>query len=161
MFMVGKVDKNGDFQVIAVRGIVINSKNELLVVSENDDRWHLPGGWVEIRENALPACEREVHEEVGMVVKAEKIVYVSEYLQKPYKQFTEFVQKFDLYCVCKIIGDENINHDWKDPDNNLIQHRKFISNDEWKNGCNMFGPKELRQINLIDIQKMISCYTKL
>lgn len=154
-------NQNGDFQVIAARGIVINGKNEVLVVSENGNKWHLPGGWIETLEDPMTGCEREVYEEVGMQIKAQKIIYITEFLQKPEPPYVNTVQKFDLYCYCTIVGNQAINHDWIDHDNELIKYRKFIGNDEWKNSDNIYAPDILKKIAISDISSMLSCYNKM
>ncbi len=159
--MSGLINKNNNFQVIAMRAIVVNSKNQLLIVSEDSIKWHLPGGWIETLEDPLLACNREIHEETGMIVEGRKIIYVSEYIQKPSEQFNNYVQKIDLYCVCDIIENENLNDDWKDPDNELIKYKKFITNDEWKTNKNITSPLELKKLNIIDIKNMPNCYSKI
>ncbi len=56
--------------------IIINSNNEVLLVKRADSArvepgmWARPGGGVEFGETVAQAVEREVQEEVGIVVKA-------------------------------------------------------------------------------------------
>ena len=41
-----------------------------------DGRWTLPGGWIDLGESPAYAAEREVLEETGMKVTAEKLAAV-------------------------------------------------------------------------------------
>jgi ADP-ribose pyrophosphatase len=63
---------------VAVGGLIINQDRVLLVKRKNPPSqglWALPGGRVEWGETMVQAVEREVLEETGIVVKAERIVY--------------------------------------------------------------------------------------
>ncbi|XP_034119355.1 uncharacterized protein LOC117578173 [Drosophila albomicans] len=56
--------------LLGVGGLVINEKNEVLVVSDRHaimaNMWKLPGGYVEPNENLVDAVVREVEEETGV-----------------------------------------------------------------------------------------------
>jgi len=47
-------------------GIVLNSKNQVLVVNQRGLSWSLPKGGIEITENKVEAAKREIHEESGI-----------------------------------------------------------------------------------------------
>src|SRR3989344_2079173 len=47
-------------------GVVLNSKNQVLVVNQRGLSWSLPKGGVEITENKVEAAKREIHEESGI-----------------------------------------------------------------------------------------------
>lgn len=47
-------------------GVVINSRGDVLVVSQHGDSWSLPKGHVEPGEDALAAARREIQEETGV-----------------------------------------------------------------------------------------------
>lgn len=47
-------------------GVVVNSRSEVLVVSQNGDSWSLPKGHIEKGEEALSAAKREIFEESGV-----------------------------------------------------------------------------------------------
>jgi len=53
-------------QVIAVAGLVENSKNEILLVRHPRRGWEIAGGQVEEGENLIDALKREVKEEAGV-----------------------------------------------------------------------------------------------
>ena len=55
-------------------GIIINSKQEVVVVNQNHDSWSLPKGHVETNETILDAAIREIYEETGL----KNILYIKD-----------------------------------------------------------------------------------
>lgn len=56
---------------------VIDDRPHVLMVKETaDGHWTLPGGWIDLGESPAYAAEREVLEETGMKVTAEKLAAV-------------------------------------------------------------------------------------
>ena len=47
-------------------GIIINNKQEAVIVNQNHDSWSLPKGHVENNESILDAAIREIYEETGL-----------------------------------------------------------------------------------------------
>src|SRR3989344_8286451 len=47
-------------------GVIINSKGEILVVSQKGTSWSLPKGHIESGEESMEAARREVYEESGI-----------------------------------------------------------------------------------------------
>jgi ADP-ribose pyrophosphatase YjhB (NUDIX family) len=69
---------------IRVAAIVVD-KNKLLLAKHQKGGltyFVLPGGELEYGEDVMKAAEREVKEETNLVVKAEKIVWIGEFIQK-------------------------------------------------------------------------------
>ncbi|KAH8419843.1 hypothetical protein KR009_003272 [Drosophila setifemur] len=66
--------------LMGVGGLVINDKDEVLVVSDRyamiPNSWKLPGGYVEPRENLVDAAIREVAEETGIRTEFRSVVSV-------------------------------------------------------------------------------------
>ncbi|XP_016986838.1 nudix hydrolase 8 [Drosophila rhopaloa] len=64
--------------LMGVGGLVINDKDEVLVVSDRyamiPNSWKLPGGYVEPRENLIDAAMREVAEETGIRTEFRSVV---------------------------------------------------------------------------------------
>lgn len=63
-----------------VGGLVVNDKNEVLVVSDKyamiPNSWKLPGGYVEPKEDFVDAARREVFEETGIETAFETLIGV-------------------------------------------------------------------------------------
>lgn len=47
---------------------------KILLVRENDGRWSLPGGWVDVNESIRSNTEKEVREEAGLTVAALRLI---------------------------------------------------------------------------------------
>ncbi|HUP18061.1 MAG TPA: NUDIX hydrolase N-terminal domain-containing protein [Acidimicrobiia bacterium] len=60
----------------AVFSLIEGGPHILMVRETADGRWTLPGGWIDLGESAASAAEREVLEETGMKVTAEKLAAV-------------------------------------------------------------------------------------
>ncbi|KAG5670531.1 hypothetical protein PVAND_000789 [Polypedilum vanderplanki] len=64
--------------MVGVGALVINDKNQVLVVSERNalipNSWKLPGGYCEMRENLIDAAIREVEEETNIKTRFESLV---------------------------------------------------------------------------------------
>lgn len=59
---------------VVSRGAVFDERGRILMVRETaDDRWTLPGGWIDVGESPASAVEREVQEETGYTVRAVKL----------------------------------------------------------------------------------------
>jgi len=80
--------------------IVINDKNEVLLVHHNSGHWDLPKGHVEEGETEVQTAKREVKEETNIDVKVnEKYRYTIEYSPK------EGVMKEVVYFLASNIND--------------------------------------------------------
>ncbi len=84
------VIKKGDRYLILLR-----SKSETAFPG----MWDFPGGKLELGEEPFLGVEREVREETGLVVKAEKVVFTYDY-ERP-----DDVLHFVLYAVTVVVGD--------------------------------------------------------
>lgn len=58
---------------------IVWQENKILLVQENDERWSLPGGWMDITETISSNTEKELFEEAGIVGKAERIIAVHDH----------------------------------------------------------------------------------
>jgi ADP-ribose pyrophosphatase YjhB (NUDIX family) len=60
---------------IAVNGIVLNEKGEVLLAKRTDNGlWCIPGGHMDLGESLAQACVRELLEETGLRVEVLKLV---------------------------------------------------------------------------------------
>ena len=60
--------------LIGVTGIILNSKNDILLFkySYRQTEWGLPGGYIKAKEHPQEALEREIEEESGFVVSVDE-----------------------------------------------------------------------------------------
>ena len=61
-----------------VAAIALHDGHVLLHRSEADDFWSLPGGRCEMMEPAAEAIAREMHEELGVAVTVERLIWIVE-----------------------------------------------------------------------------------
>lgn len=81
-----------------VYGVILNNKNEVLLIHRTDhDIWEIPGGGWEENETPWDAVVREVKEETGLDAEVEKLVSIG---SRP--EGKDLVFTFQ----CKIIGGE-------------------------------------------------------
>lgn len=78
--------------IIAGAGIVINEKDEVLMVKNHNAGWVFPGGQAEVGENVIHAVKREVMEETGVDIDVEEAMKL---IQAPaiielYKAYSEY-----------------------------------------------------------------------
>lgn len=67
-----------DVFLVGVTGIILNEKNEILVFkhSYRQVQWSLPGGYMKRGEHPIEGLEREIEEESGLVVSADKEIRI-------------------------------------------------------------------------------------
>lgn len=54
--------------MVDVRGFILNTQNEILLVQEKSDmRWSIPGGWADIGLSPTENVLKEIHEESGLL----------------------------------------------------------------------------------------------
>ena len=88
---------------IDVRGAVVHEGKILLIQERADDRWAMPGGWADLGNSPASVAEREVWEESGFRVKAEKVVAVIDANRiEPF----EFYHAFKIIFLCKLLDGE-------------------------------------------------------
>jgi ADP-ribose pyrophosphatase YjhB (NUDIX family) len=88
---------------IDVRGAVIREDKILLIQERMDGRWAMPGGWADLGDAPASVAEREVWEESGYRVKAEKVIAV---LDANRIEPMEFYHAFKIIFLCRLIGGE-------------------------------------------------------
>ena len=65
--------------IIAGAGIVINKKEEVLLVKTHNAGWVFPGGQVEVGENVIDAVKREIMEETGIDIEVGEVFCISSF----------------------------------------------------------------------------------
>ena len=104
---------------VDVRGAVVRDGKILLIQERADDHWAMPGGWADLGNSPKSVSEREVWEESGFRVKAEKIVAVIDANRiEPF----EFYHAYKIIFLCTLLdGEPRTSHetlavDFFDPD---------------------------------------------
>src|SRR3954454_13736063 len=91
---------------VGVRGAVFRDDRILLVREIADEhRWSLPGGWADVNESPSDAVAREVREESGLEVRANKLAAVWDRSRHPHRRTHPF-QVWRLFFLCEITGGE-------------------------------------------------------
>ncbi len=90
-----------------VRAVVFQEGKILLVKEHSDGGWTLPGGWVDLGEPPGRAVEREVWEESGYRVRAEKLLALQDKMQHGYPP--SFFHTYKLIFRCALLGGEAAN----------------------------------------------------
>jgi len=94
---------------IDVRGAVVHEGKILLIQERMDGRWAMPGGWADLGNAPASVAEREVREESGYHVKAEKVVAV---IDANRIEPLEFYHAFKIIFLCTLIGGEpQVSHE--------------------------------------------------
>ena len=94
---------------VDVRGAVVRDGKILLVQERADEKWALPGGWADLGDAPASMVEREVWEESGFRVKAEKLVAVIDANRiKP----MEFYHAYKIIFLCRLLeGEPRTNYE--------------------------------------------------
>jgi ADP-ribose pyrophosphatase YjhB (NUDIX family) len=88
---------------VDIRAVVFNEHKEILLVKElADGKWSLPGGWADIGQSPAEAAVKEVLEETGFVVRAEKLLAVLDKRCHPHPPQLDYVYK--IFIRCEITG---------------------------------------------------------
>lgn len=94
--------------IIAGAGIVINDKEEVLMVKTHNQGWVFPGGQVEVGENVIDAIKREIMEETGVDVEVGEVFCIASNTGKypGYNGVKEIPTKLMLDFICRAKGGE-------------------------------------------------------
>ncbi len=133
--------------VAAVGALVVNDKNQLLLVRRARDpakgRWGLPGGFVDRFETIEDAIVREVHEETSLQLSTKTLL-----MSHPngYRYGGIVVAVIDIFFVCqarqsdaiRLQKNELSEFRWVERDSSLFNEMAFESNriaiDQWIDG---------------------------
>ena len=104
---------------VDVRGAVVQDGKILLIQERADGNWAMPGGWADLGNSPRSVAEREVWEESGFRVQAEKVVAV---IVANRIEPMEFYHAYKIIFLCKLLdGEPRTSHetlavDFFDPD---------------------------------------------
>src|SRR5512138_237195 len=88
---------------VDVRGAIVRDGKILLIQERADGNWAMPGGWADLGNSPASVAEREVMEESGFRVKAEKVVAVLDANRiEPF----EFYHAYKVIFLCRLLDGE-------------------------------------------------------
>lgn len=76
--------------------VFVNEK--ILLVRENNGTWSLPGGWCDVDQSIASNTEKEVREETGLTVTAEKLIAVQDWRKHNVTNYVYGVLKAFVLC---------------------------------------------------------------
>lgn len=88
---------------VDVRGAVVKNGKILLIQERADGQWAMPGGWADLGNTPASVAEREVWEESGYRVKAEKVVAV---IDANRLEPMEFYHAYKIIFLCTLVEGE-------------------------------------------------------
>lgn len=88
---------------VDVRGAVVHDGKILLIQERADGMWAMPGGWADLGDSPRSVAEREVWEESGFRVKAEKVVAV---IDANRIEPMEFYHAYKIIFLCRLLEGE-------------------------------------------------------
>jgi ADP-ribose pyrophosphatase YjhB (NUDIX family) len=87
---------------VDVRGVVFHENKILLVKELSDGGWTLPGGWADVGDTPSEAVEREVLEESGFKVKADKMLAFYDRNRQGHTPYIHHIYK--VFFQCRLLG---------------------------------------------------------
>jgi ADP-ribose pyrophosphatase YjhB (NUDIX family) len=91
---------------IDVRGAIVRDNRILLVQERVDGKWCMPGGWSDVGDLPSAMVEREVWEESGFRVKAQKVIAVYDANRVIPMELLELYHAYKIIFLCTIIAGE-------------------------------------------------------
>lgn len=77
---------------------------KILLVHEKNGTWSLPGGWVDVLESVASNTVKEVREEAGLFVEAERLIAVQDRNRRNQPVYAYGVCK--VFLLCRMLGGE-------------------------------------------------------
>lgn len=106
---------------VDVRGVVMRDGKILLVREKADGKWSIPGGWCDIGYSPAENIEKEIREECGLYLKANRLLAVWDKNKHDHPPALEHVYKLIFLCEdngeALNPGHETLGADFFDPDN--------------------------------------------
>jgi len=90
---------------IDVRAAVFRDRQILLVQERSDGLWTLPGGWADVNDSPSEAVEKEVVQESGFKVRAQRLLAVFDRAKHPHDPPFPF-HIYKLFFLCEIESGE-------------------------------------------------------
>lgn len=87
---------------VDVRGVVVQEEKILLVREKSDGCWALPGGWADVGYSPGEIAVKEVREEAGLEVRAERLLGVLDKKHHAHPQHLYYTYK--IFIACEVLG---------------------------------------------------------
>lgn len=84
---------------VDVRGVVLRGGRVLLIQEPMDGLWTLPGGWADVGESPSESVVKEVREESGLHVRADRLLGVVDRNRHGYPPYPFHAYKLFFRCV--------------------------------------------------------------
>ena len=75
---------------------------KILLVKENNGNWSLPGGWVDVNISVMENTIKEVQEEAGLEVRADRIIAVQDREKHNQPVYAHKICK--IFVLCTLLG---------------------------------------------------------
>ena len=89
---------------ISVERAAVFEHEKILLVKENNGKWSLPGGWVDVNLSVKENTVKEVKEESGLDVTADRIIAIQDRDRHNLPAYAYGVCK--IFVLCSVIGGE-------------------------------------------------------
>lgn len=89
---------------VDIRAVIFKERKLLLVREKSDQRWALPGGWADVGYSPSEVAVKEVQEEAGLVVKAERLLAV--YDKRLHSHPESLLYVYKIFILCSLMGGE-------------------------------------------------------
>lgn len=77
--------------------LVIKEKKLLLAFSKNKNAWYLPGGKVDVGETALQSIQREIKEELNVMLDPEGLIFYGHITAPAYGEESHIIMEQDCF----------------------------------------------------------------
>ena len=81
---------------------------KILLVRENNGKWSLPGGWVDVNVSVKENTIKEVKEESGLDISADKIIAVQDRAKHNLPVYAYGVSK--VFVLCSVLGGQFVEN---------------------------------------------------
>jgi ADP-ribose pyrophosphatase YjhB (NUDIX family) len=97
---------------VDIRAVIFNAKNEILLVREQaDGRWSLPGGWSDVGFTPREVAVKEVKEETGFDVEADKLLAIFDKKCWNHPSSSFYIYKMCFLCRTTGEGSDELTFD--------------------------------------------------
>lgn len=86
----------------------IFKEGKILLVHEKNGTWSLPGGWCDVNQSVAENTVKEVLEEAGLKVRAERLIAVQDRNRHNVPMYAYGVVK--IFVLCKTLGGEFVSN---------------------------------------------------